>query len=123
MPYTVTYTNLWRWSVEYHRGKIKPLKNMMRPLETVELEAARKFGMVQANGDIDILRVLHEAEARASATGDAEDAKTLKTLEELRQFRVCISCIRTRIATKLEPCPCDIEYGAYLSSKASGFVF
>ncbi|PBK93861.1 hypothetical protein ARMGADRAFT_1079356 [Armillaria gallica] len=119
MPYTVTYTNLWRWSVEYHRSKIKPLKNMMRPLETVELEAAKKFGMVQANGDIDILRVLQEAEVRASATGDAEDAKTLKTLEELRQFRVCISCIRTRIATKLEPCPCDIEYGAYHSSKSS----
>ncbi|PBK93858.1 hypothetical protein ARMGADRAFT_1079353 [Armillaria gallica] len=119
MPYTVTYTNLWRWSAEYHRSKIKPLKNMMRPLETVELEAARKFGMVKANGSIDSLRILQEAEVRASATGDAEDAKTLKTLEELHQFRVCISCIRTRIATKLEPCPCDIEYGAFLASKSS----
>ncbi|SJL02527.1 uncharacterized protein ARMOST_05858 [Armillaria ostoyae] len=119
MPYTVTYTNLWRWSAEYHRSKIKPLKNMMRPLKIVELEAAKKFGMVGAKGSIDSLRVLQEAEARASASGDAEDAKTLKTLEELHQFRVCIECIRTRIATKIEPCPCDIEYGAYLSSKSS----
>ncbi len=63
--------------------------------------------MVKANGSIDSLRVLQEAEVRASATGDAEDAKTLKTLEELHQFRVCISWIRTRIATKLEPCPCE----------------
>ncbi|KAK0190447.1 caspase domain-containing protein [Armillaria mellea] len=119
MPYTVTYTNIWRWSPEYHRSKIKPLKNMMRPLKTVELEAAKKFGLLEAKGGIDSLRVLQEAEVRASATGDAEDAKTLETLEQLHQFRVCVWCIRTRIATKLEPCPCDIGYGAYLSSKSS----
>ncbi|KAK0230273.1 caspase domain-containing protein [Armillaria fumosa] len=119
MPYTVTYTNLWRWSPDYHRSKIQPLKNMMRRLKPVELEAAQKFGLPEAKGGIGSLQVLQKAEARASATGNAEDAKTLEILEQLHQFRVCISCIRTRIATKLEPCPCDIQYGAYLSSKSS----
>ncbi|KAK0491509.1 hypothetical protein IW261DRAFT_1556651 [Armillaria novae-zelandiae] len=91
----------------------------MRRLKTVELEAAKKFELPEAKGGIDSLQLLQTAKARAFATGDAEDAKTLETLEQLHQFRVCISCIRTRIATKLEPCPCDIEYGAYLSSKSS----
>ncbi|KAK0200948.1 hypothetical protein DFS33DRAFT_1446070 [Desarmillaria ectypa] len=53
---------------------------------------------------------------RATTTEDAKDAEALN---ELHQFRVCISWIRTRIATKIEPYPCDNNYGAWLSSISS----